>query len=156
VDAGRRGHRSAQERYAIRSWHMDAAAGIPAGSSYVAIGDSFQSGEGALSPNYYAETDISGTNQCHRARTAYPAKLVGEGYVRGLDLKFWACSGAVIDSLSTKTNTNGAAPGPKSGCAGMTLYAILRLLQRLLVVMAGACHICNRPFDDAPSFSDTT
>src|SRR5579859_702417 len=39
-----------------------------------------------------------------------------------------------------------AAPGPKSNCAGLTLYTVLRLLQRLLVAMAGACHVCNRPF----------
>ncbi|RKN47911.1 hypothetical protein D7223_12000 [Micromonospora endolithica] len=44
-----------------------------------------------------------------------------------------------------------AAPGPKSPGAGLTLYAALRLLQRLLVVMAGACHTCNRPFPDPPT-----
>jgi SRSO17 transposase len=49
-----------------------------------------------------------------------------------------------------------APPGPKSGCAGLTLYAVLRLLQRLLVVMTGACHVCNRPFDDPPPPNDTT
>src|SRR6059058_3387349 len=31
-----------------------------------------------------------------------------------------------------------ATPGPKSGCAGLTLYAVLRELQALLVAMAGA------------------
>jgi SRSO17 transposase len=41
-----------------------------------------------------------------------------------------------------------ATPGPKSGCAGLTLYAVLRLLHRLLVAVAGACHLCNRPFDN--------
>src|SRR5919199_6607275 len=40
------------------------------------------------------------------------------------------------------------APGPKSGYAGLTVYAVLRELQRLLAVMAGACHTCKRPFDD--------
>src|SRR5436305_1551125 len=49
-----------------------------------------------------------------------------------------------------------ATPRPKSGCAGLTLYAILRLLQRLLVVMTGACHVCNRPFNDSLSPDDTT
>jgi hypothetical protein len=41
-----------------------------------------------------------------------------------------------------------ATPGPKSGCAGLTLYAVLRELQTLLAVMTGACHTCNRSFDD--------
>ena len=41
-----------------------------------------------------------------------------------------------------------AAPRPKSGCAGLTLYAVLRELQQLLTVMAGACHTCNRPYHD--------
>src|SRR5947207_15009544 len=49
-----------------------------------------------------------------------------------------------------------ATPRPKNGCAGLTLYAILRLLQRLLVVMTGACHVCNRPFNDSLSPDDTT
>jgi site-specific DNA recombinase len=38
-----------------------------------------------------------------------------------------------------------AAPGPKSPCAGLTLYAILRELQTLLAVWAGACHTCHQP-----------
>jgi hypothetical protein len=33
--------------------------------------------------------------------------------------------------------------------AGLTLYAIVRELQHLLVVMAGACHTCHRPFDNS-------
>jgi hypothetical protein len=33
----------------------------------------------------------------------------------------------------------------------MTLYAVLRELQQLLVVMTGACHICLRPFPDDTS-----
>jgi DDE superfamily endonuclease len=37
---------------------------------------------------------------------------------------------------------------PKSGCAGLTVYAVLRELQRLLTVMAGACHICQTPLDN--------
>jgi hypothetical protein len=38
------------------------------------------------------------------------------------------------------------SPGPKSGCAGLTLYAVVRELQQMLVVMTGACHVCRRPF----------
>ncbi|MPZ85207.1 MAG: hypothetical protein GEV28_34400 [Actinophytocola sp.] len=39
-----------------------------------------------------------------------------------------------------------AATRPKSGCAGLTGCAVLRELQQLPVVMAGACHTCQRPF----------
>jgi hypothetical protein len=38
-----------------------------------------------------------------------------------------------------------AAPGPKSPCAGLTLYAVLRELQLLLAVWTGACHTCRQP-----------
>src|SRR2546429_7407606 len=41
-----------------------------------------------------------------------------------------------------------AAPGPKSACAGLTLYAVLREPQALLAPMAGACHPCRRSYDD--------
>ena len=39
-----------------------------------------------------------------------------------------------------------AAPRPKSPCAGLTLYAVLRELQTLLAVWTGACHTCLQPF----------
>ncbi|MBM3123234.1 MAG: hypothetical protein FJZ97_13780 [Chloroflexi bacterium] len=37
-----------------------------------------------------------------------------------------------------------AAPFPKSGCAGLSLFAALRELQRLLACWAGACPTCGR------------
>src|SRR3954451_18662288 len=37
------------------------------------------------------------------------------------------------------------APCPKSPCAALTLYAVLRELQALLGVWPGACHTCGRP-----------
>ena len=39
-----------------------------------------------------------------------------------------------------------AAPRPKSPCAGLTLYAVLRELQTLLTVWTGACHTCQQPY----------
>ncbi len=65
-------------------------------TQYVALGDSFQSGEGA--GGYLPLTDISG-NQCHRSVYAYPRRLVDDGVVN-LTLDFGACSGAVIDDLA--------------------------------------------------------
>ncbi len=35
---------------------------------------------------------------------------------------------------------------PKSRCAGLTLYAVLRELQHLLAIWTGACHTCKRPY----------
>lgn len=67
------------------------------GDTYVAMGDSFQSGEGAFT--YLDGTDTD-TDKCHRAPTAYPELLVNRGVVR-LNLDFVACSGAVmVDLLS--------------------------------------------------------
>jgi hypothetical protein len=38
-----------------------------------------------------------------------------------------------------------AAPRPKSPCAGLTLYAVLRELQKILATWTGACSICGQP-----------
>ncbi|MBY8851164.1 transposase [Saccharothrix sp. MB29] len=37
------------------------------------------------------------------------------------------------------------APHPKSPCAGLTLYAVLRELQHLLAAWTGVCHTCRQP-----------
>lgn len=93
------------------------------GKPYVALGDSFSSGEGAGNPaprtpadkrtfpgwnyNYYAETDRDG-NRCHRSRNAYPV-LIAERlrWLRGTtDLDFRACSGAVISDLINPNRDN--------------------------------------------------
>jgi GDSL-like lipase/acylhydrolase family protein len=58
--------------------------------AYVAIGDSYTSGEG-LKP-YLSGSDTIG-NTCHRSRTqAYPEQMAGRD--SGLPLEFHACSGA--------------------------------------------------------------
>jgi SRSO17 transposase len=36
------------------------------------------------------------------------------------------------------------APGPNSGCAGLTLYQVIRELQRLLATWTGACPTCHQ------------
>lgn len=69
-------------------------------TTYVALGDSFQSGEGAF--GYEAGTDTD-TNKCHRSTFAYAPKLVRDGVV-DLDLDFGACSGAVIPDLSVSAS----------------------------------------------------
>lgn len=67
---------------------------------YVAMGDSFSSGEGN-SPFLYG-SDVNGGNQCHRSSDAYPIQLENNSSLN-LDLTaFVACSGAVMSDI---TNT---------------------------------------------------
>lgn len=70
---------------------------------YVALGDSFQSGEGAY--EYLPLTDVPG-NKCHRSAMAYPKRLVDNGTV-ALDLDFGACSGATTDDLALTVSSSG-------------------------------------------------
>ena len=62
----------------------------------VAIGDSFISGEGA--PEFYADTNSPGSNECRRAPTAYPMYA---GRALGLRVRSFACSGAETSELLT-------------------------------------------------------
>lgn len=68
------------------------------GASYVALGDSFSSGE-ANSP-YEATTDTTGVDQCHRSLDyAYPQLLARDSSLTLGDMAFVACSGATTDTL---------------------------------------------------------
>jgi hypothetical protein len=67
---------------------------------YVALGDSFQSGEGTF--DYLRGTDEDG-NRCHRSDRAYPKRIAVPFRV-----DFWACSGAVINDLRIRTDGGGA------------------------------------------------
>ena len=73
---------------------------------YVALGDSYQSGQGAY--NYDPATDIKGTNECHRSANAYPNNLVNTSFVK-LTLDFRACSGAKISDMLV-ANAQGKPP----------------------------------------------
>ena len=68
-------------------------------SSYVALGDSYSSGEGV--PAFQAGTDTAGPpeNRCHRSYGAYPRLLEEMAGLR--PTLHWACSGALIANLST-------------------------------------------------------
>ncbi|ORT92856.1 hypothetical protein UK99_21155 [Frankia casuarinae] len=44
-----------------------------------------------------------------------------------------------------------AETNPKSPCAGLTIYGVLRTLQALLAVWTGACPTCQRPFNPTPN-----
>jgi hypothetical protein len=70
--------------------------GSPLPNTYVAMGDSYQSGVGAGS--YASGTDSGGTNECLRSSNAYAERLVADGTVPW-QLDFVACSGAKIEHL---------------------------------------------------------
>jgi hypothetical protein len=70
---------------------------------YVAMGDSFSSGEGVLP--FEEGTDVSGGNQCHRSELAY-AKMLSRDPYSTLSLQggtFVACSGAETKHVTTNT-----------------------------------------------------
>jgi lysophospholipase L1-like esterase len=62
--------------------------------TYVALGDSYQSGEGAW--DYVGGTATPWHNRCHRSQWAYPVQLHNRGFFGDLQFEFWACSGATI------------------------------------------------------------
>jgi len=65
--------------------------------NYVAMGDSFSSGEG--NTPFISGTDISGTNTCHRSSAAYSEQLEKAG-TSNLNLtNFVACSGATTTNV---------------------------------------------------------
>jgi lysophospholipase L1-like esterase/chitodextrinase len=80
--------------------------------TYVALGDSFQSGEGAY--DYESGTDVDGVNQCHRSENAYPHLLVEQGVVN-LDLDFKACSGALIEDIYDQDPSSSGPPWNEPG-----------------------------------------
>jgi len=43
-------------------------------------------------------------------------------------------------------SVSAVAVRPKSPCAGLTRYAVLRELQTLLAIWTSACHTCQRPY----------
>jgi hypothetical protein len=54
---------------------------------------------------------------------------------------YWPRLGRVTRSL---TAPHLGAAGPKSGCVGLTTFAVVRELQLLLAGWAGACPVCLR------------
>jgi lysophospholipase L1-like esterase len=78
-----------------------AASGPLSGATYVALGDSYASGEG-LSP-YEAGTDVASgpqQNQCHRSATQAYADLSPPVVLPDVtDRAFWACAGATVGDM---------------------------------------------------------
>ncbi len=76
---------------------------------YVALGDSFGSGEGAAENTFQVGTSFGdpvaqgATVGCHRSTTSWAFKVAAQAATSGLatDFKFVACSGGVVDDLYT-------------------------------------------------------
>ena len=81
------------------------------GAAYVAMGDSFSSGEG--NPPFEWGTEVDGTNECHRSGQAYPRLLANDSALDLGSVAFVACSGAttasVLNGHSGKGNWNEGA-----------------------------------------------
>lgn len=70
---------------------------VPATGQYVALGDSYSSGEGAPGkgrPHWLKGTNVDG-DQCHRSPVGWP-ELVEQQSAPGSRLSFHACSGALV------------------------------------------------------------
>lgn len=81
------------------------AAPIPGGAAYVALGDSYASGE-SVAP-YTAASDTA-TNKCHRSLASYPVLFgTAAGYAGADDV---ACSGAVTADLYAPNHSGYTTP----------------------------------------------
>jgi len=80
---------------------------LPSPRNYVALGDSFSSGEG--NPPFETGTDIGSgdnKNQCHRSASAYPHLLASVQYLSLTS--FVACSGATTTNVISGGTSDGA------------------------------------------------
>lgn len=118
----------------------DPADTLPAtGAAILAIGDSYQSGEG--SPLYIEGTNQSGhsdrlDNKCRRAATAYPVLLAqGLGGFPPQRLAFFSCSGAVANNFTKFNQSEGeGAPDQSVEMKGTKTSTDMRLGQPQLAL----------------------
>lgn len=73
-------------------------------AAYVALGDSYASGEGASS--FDSATDKPGVNMCHRATNGW-AYTVARSANLAADMDLAACSGGLIEDFGQPNQTNG-------------------------------------------------
>jgi hypothetical protein len=94
----------------------------PDSSSYVALGDSFSSGEG--NPPYERGSDERGLDECHRSESAYSTLLNIELGI--LSLTFRACSGATTADI-IEANPDNHEPSQLSWLSGATKLVTLTI-----------------------------
>ena len=88
-----------------------------ASQTYVALGDSYSSGEGDGS--FLAGTDTS-TDHCHRSAVAYP-ELLDQTQTLGV-LDFVSCSGAVTDDYFSANHEGNHEPAQSRSLSSNTKY----------------------------------
>lgn len=78
---------------------------------YLALGDSYSSGEGApaTTGGRWLDGTDSPNNHCHRSINAYPARLA-DGPNMPRQFEFHACSGALIEDFFSKNHDNAGEP----------------------------------------------
>lgn len=90
------------------------------GSGYVALGDSFASGEGDNNEWYEEGTDVKGVNMCHLSKRSYPYLL---SQIYNTDrFNSFACSGAVTLDINKEAQFENS---PTRNSFGLALPGIL-------------------------------
>ncbi|WP_460628203.1 SGNH/GDSL hydrolase family protein [Intrasporangium mesophilum] len=88
----------------------DDASCVKAGTSsgidrYVALGDSYSSGEG--NPSFMSGTDNPGKNECHRSSDAYGPRIASSLNIPTSRFTFKACSGALLADIADRIGNSG-------------------------------------------------
>ena len=83
------------------------------GCRYVALGDSFSSGEGV--PDFEPGTNVKDVDTCHRSEHAYPHLLEDQLPSNWIDMVFRACSGAKIEDVTEKNQAGYQLYGVNEG-----------------------------------------
>ncbi len=76
----------------------------PSNPAYVALGDSYSSGEGAPAKGGYLKGTNSPDNRCHRSNAAYGPLISSK--ISAKRFSFHACSGAIVKDFFTPYPTN--------------------------------------------------
>jgi hypothetical protein len=120
---------------------------------YVALGDSFSSGEGA--PAFDYRTDIDGTNECHRSVYSYPELLAKDPDLNLGLTNFVACSGAVVDNLQINKSGQHNEPTQFNSLSSDTKIVTLTIGGNN-VGFAGYMFTCQHMCGPGTSAYDTT
>jgi len=134
---------------------------LPAAQSvYVALGDSYSSGEGVRPFTRGTDDPAQGGDGCHRSEDAYPLQIV---FTNEVQRRFRACSGARLDDMYSRQQTDGGgnrlgaqlAPGvlgPEVGLVTVTIGGNDLGFADVLSHCATHAHCMEDTFDD--SFDD--
>lgn len=92
---------------------------VSPGLGYLALGDSFTSGEGETDDRYYLPGTNSHYEKCHLSERSYPFLIAGMVDALGIGMKSVACSGAKTEDIVSKEDYWGQ--GDRLGDSGLHL-----------------------------------